>query len=328
MEYKIGDIINNNWEIIDIFKKTNTCGKTVTMFKTRCLKCGHISDKQKSDALKRKICLTCRKEEYKSIIGERFGRLVVQKICKERASGGGHVQVECLCDCGNIKVTTISRLKRGTIRSCGCLAAEGNNYSHRLSNTRLYNIWIGIKTRCYNPNHGTYQYYGAKGITMCPEWKEDFMNFYNWAMENGYNDNLSIDRIDPEGNYCPENCKWADSYEQANNKRKDKLENSKGMFFENIVEVCKMYNVPYNDVEFNKDNGTLKEYLDRIEIEKMNELSNLLHSAKINEDYYYNRTKEQLRKQFGLNIYITNTSSFHLIFQIVVINNKYKTLLI
>lgn len=88
---------------------------------------------------------------------------------------------------------------------------------HDLSHTRIYHIWAGIKQRCYNPNSVPYPYYGAKGIRVCDEWRDKhygFMNFYKWAMENGYSDELSIDRIDPKKNYCPENCRWTDKYEQ------------------------------------------------------------------------------------------------------------------
>ena len=88
---------------------------------------------------------------------------------------------------------------------------------HDLSNTRIYRIWMGMKARCYNKNAVPYPYYGAKGIRVCDEWtdkKNGFMNFYNWSMEHGYKEDLTIDRIDPTKDYTPDNCKWATKYEQ------------------------------------------------------------------------------------------------------------------
>lgn len=91
------------------------------------------------------------------------------------------------------------------------------NYKHGLKNTRLYRIWNGIKSRCFIPSHSKYEYYGGRGITVCPEWKDDFKAFYDWAMSNGYQDNLTIDRIDCNGNYEPSNCRWVTMKVQQNN---------------------------------------------------------------------------------------------------------------
>lgn len=90
---------------------------------------------------------------------------------------------------------------------------------HGKSNTRLYNIWTHMKARCYNKNDQHYENYGSRGIVVCDEWKHNFMNFYNWAMNNGYRENLSIDRIDVDGNYEPDNCRWVDVKIQNCNKR-------------------------------------------------------------------------------------------------------------
>ena len=128
----------------------------------------------------------------------------------------------CKCDCGKETIVCKSDLKRGKVKSCGCLRLELVSKAvskHKMSHSRIYRTWTNMKARCYEQKHLGYPNYGGRGITVCNEWKNDFMAFYNWAMANGYNDNLSIDRIDNNDNYKPSNCRWVTKTEQKRNKR-------------------------------------------------------------------------------------------------------------
>jgi hypothetical protein len=161
--------------------------------------------------------------------GQKFGRLTILAYVGKYKNG--EYIVKCLCDCGNEKTVRLSHIKSGAIISCGCfhkdtVSERNKKYTtatHGETNTRLYNIWTNMKQRCYNVKHKAYPNYGSRGITVCNEWLHNYIAFRDWAMENGYRDDLTIDRIDNDEGYSPNNCRWATMIEQAQNKRPRKL---------------------------------------------------------------------------------------------------------
>ena len=153
------------------------------------------------------------------ITGQKFGRLTVIK--QYGRSADNRITWLCQCECGNTKIVTGKALRRGETKSCGCYSKEIatlKNTKHGKRHTRLYRIWLMMKNRCNNPKEKFYHCYGGKGIKVCDEWSKDFMTFYNWSMEHGYNDSLTIDRVNVEKGYSPDNCRWTTLKEQANNK--------------------------------------------------------------------------------------------------------------
>lgn len=135
----------------------------------------------------------------------------------------GQVFWHCICDCGRKTIVMSGHLISSHTKSCGCLIAKGGPIKHGLTNTKIYHAYNHMKDRCYNRKNNSYKNYGGRGIKICDEWLQDFMNFYNWAMTNGYREDLTIDRIDNNGDYEPNNCRWVNMQTQLRNTRRTKL---------------------------------------------------------------------------------------------------------
>ena len=161
-----------------------------------------------------------------NLIGKKFGKLTVIEKSDNYIQPSGRIREmwKCKCECGNIKTYRTDVLKH--ITSCGCLRNKDNAIrmtKHSESKTRLYNIYHQMMSRCENTKSSDYSRYGGRGISVCKEWKNNNTSFFDWAYKNGYDKNdyeLSLERIDVNGNYCPENCKWIKVKEQYNNMRK------------------------------------------------------------------------------------------------------------
>lgn len=184
------------------------------------------------------------------LIGESFGRLTVEARGDNKVSKGGYTRRMwiCRCECGKTTTVSTQDLRRGDVSSCGCLKKEINKSfftQHGLHGTKLHNVWCAMKRRCVDKNYKDYNRYGARGIKVCDEWFNDFICFYNWSIDNGYKDGLTIDRKNVNGNYEPDNCRWIDMRSQCNNRRNNvKLEYDGKCL--TIAEWSTFLNIPYS----------------------------------------------------------------------------------
>ena len=174
---------------------------------------------------------SCGCRSFAELEGQRFGKLTVIRLSGRSSPSGGRYWL-CRCDCGNYREVSTHNLKttRGGIKACEECAEKASSdnrekftketlpHQTNVRRERLHGIWVTMKSRCNNPNVEAFKHYGQRGISVCREWNNSYMTFKKWALANGYNDNLTIERIDVNGDYCPENCTWIEMRKQFFNK--------------------------------------------------------------------------------------------------------------
>jgi hypothetical protein len=190
------------------------------------------------------------KSKIKDLTGQKYGLLTVIGL---KDTDTRKTYWVCQCECGNIKEVRSDSLLCGAIKSCGCLKRAQDkvnltkNHRHKMSGTRLYSEWQGMKGRCYNPHDPRYDRWGGRGITVCDEWRDSFEAFYEWSMSHGYAEDLTIDRIDNDMGYAPDNCRWATQIEQSRN-RSSNINIRIGNSTRTLTEWCEIFQVDYKNV--------------------------------------------------------------------------------
>jgi len=197
--------------------------------------------------------------------GDRFGRLT---IIREVETIKWSRRFECLCDCGKITITRLHSLRLGLTQSCGCLNREisrktttEKNLTHGLSKSitkrdqKIYSVWARMRGRCLSPKNKDFKYYGARGITICSQWM-NYMEFYIWANSSGYNEGLTLERVDNNKGYSPENCIWATRSVQAANRRITKYFEYDGERLP-MTQIAKKYNIPLSTFRYRIKMGWL-----------------------------------------------------------------------
>lgn len=209
--------------------------------------CGNTCIKTKSEIIRRPHC-GCQNKKRNVYIGYRIGKLVVVEYLGLNENKRNIWK--CRCDCGNEKIYMTSQLTNGKTKSCGCSHHEIGKYLRKYNDRdrKLYYRWTLIKQRCNNPNNKRYKDYGGRGITICNEWNNDFYSFRDWAISNGYEENLTIDRIDNNKGYSPDNCRWVTNKQQANNKRTNRYITIDGIT-KTMKQWADEYNIDYHTVQ-------------------------------------------------------------------------------
>ena len=204
--------------------------------------------------------------ELINLKGSVFGKLKVLELAFRK---NNEIFWKCKCECGSEKNVNGKHLRRGAVVSCGCHKREKTierSTKHGDSYSRLYNIWCHMKSRCYKKNNKDYRLYGAKGIIVCDAW-HDYKVFKKWAIENGYDDKKTIDRIDSNKNYCPENCRWATAEIQSNNTNRNRYIEYNGETL-TMAQLSKKYKIKYETLKQRLKRGwSIEKALKTIEVE-------------------------------------------------------------
>ena len=228
-KYDIKDLVGKRFGFIEVLSEAPKRGYARYVL-CKCHRCGRVKEICLQSIIKG-ITKSCGCGHRKSLIGRKYGSLTVVDYATKH-NGIEDTYWICKCDCGNIVEVNGDSLNKGRVVRCKqCPKPKGNDspvFKHGLTNSRLMRIWTDIKARCYNPNEKAYKNYGGRGVKMCDEWRNNSKSFFYWALNNGYNETLTIDRINTNGNYEPSNCRWVDRKTQCNNQRNNHYVEYKG----------------------------------------------------------------------------------------------------
>lgn len=195
-----------------------------------------------------------RKYNFKDLTGQRFGHLTVISIDEKKSNEKHKIHWLCRCDCGKMSSPTSYQLNSGKSKTCGCKkfrSSSRNGKSFIQSHKRLYDSYCSMMRRCFNPSHAQYHLYGGRGISVCPEWKNNFKKFAEWSLTHGYSDNLTIDRIDNSKGYSPDNCRWATILQQCSNRRTNVYYTHNGEKH-SLAEWCRILDINYNTAKMRR----------------------------------------------------------------------------
>lgn len=249
MGKRIGDITGKKFNMLTAIEIVRNDKKNGNIWKFKC-DCGNYTElpayKVTSNTPVKSCGCILRKPKI-DMVGKKFGRLTVLKYAG--VVGRRRTMWICRCDCGSIVEVDGTHLRNGHTKSCGCLCSElirNVNYKNGLSRTKLHYAYFNMLNGCYREDNHEFSDYGGRGITVCDEWmgENGFVNFADWSLSHGYKEGLTIDRIDNDKGYSPDNCRWVDRYIQANNKRTTKYIKINGEV-DTVANMSRKYNVSY-----------------------------------------------------------------------------------
>ena len=223
-------------------------------------------------------------------VGKKYGKLTVMSAVNVKTKQGSQWYWEMMCDCGKVATVKPYDAISGKTVSCGCYRKNRGclTKTHGMSRTRLHKIWCGINNRC-DPNHKNSERYGKRGITICEEWSR-FENFRDWALANGYADNLTIERIDVDGDYCPNNCKWIELIKQARNRTTTKWVEYQGRKV-SLAEASELAGLPYKTVHLRIKKGWSVERALSEPLRELSAIHKLCREKGLNYHSVYNRLR-------------------------------------